>query len=105
MPNVSLWLSEPDVPVRMAVCEIAGALLVAKNAMVSGVPGLKVIVGDATETPAERFVTCTVTEDEKPFKAVTDSDIGVEPPEGIDIEVGLTVIVKSGGDGGGGGGF
>lgn len=97
-----LRLSEPEVPSNVTDCEAEAVLVVAENVIVDGVPGVRFMGEGEIVTPAGSPVTCTATDEEKPFEGVAESDVVVEPPERTETEEGVTANSKSGVGGGGG---
>lgn len=67
-----------------------------------GVPGVKLKLAGAAETPAGRPDIDALICPEKPLSAVAETETDAEAPGGTDVLVGLTDMLKSGWDGGGG---
>ena len=97
------WLSEPDVPVNVAVTVPAEAFAAAKNITFCVPPGVRVKLAGVADTSAGKPVTCNATWELNPSIAEIETDTGDPLFEKIVTVLGFTVSAKSGVDGGEGG--
>jgi len=78
--NFAACVSEAETPVKVTVWLVVDAFASAEKLTCCAVPGVRVMLVGEAETPVGRPLTWTLTSDEKPLIAVTDSDTEAELP-------------------------
>ncbi len=79
--NCALWVSEPEVPVKVTVVLKTDANVLAEKVNVCGVPGVTVTFNGETVTPVGRLpVSWMLMFESKPLEPVAESEAVVEPP-------------------------
>ena len=79
-PNPTLWVSVPELPLKVKMTVEVGAEAFAERVICCAVPGVKVMAEGETVTPVGTPLTCTVTCEEKPFEPVAESESVAELP-------------------------
>ncbi|WP_236657408.1 hypothetical protein [Acidisarcina polymorpha] len=93
----AVWLSVPDVPVKVMVAAPATAVEAAVSVMVWAAPGVKLTVAGVNVTPAGSPAAVTATGPVKPFSAAAATLIAVPVAPDVNVTVaGVAAKVKSG---------
>jgi hypothetical protein len=94
----AVWVSAPDVPVKVAVAEAAAVPTGAVRESVAAVPGVSVMDDGCTVTPEGKPATVTCTLEENPFRPVASRETVAGVPLAVRVTAaGITLKEKSGG--------